>query len=184
MEKAYLFLADGFEEVEALTQVDLLRRADVDIKTVSITDSLEVVGRSRIKVTADEMWGDHDRDDADMLILPGGMPGTQYLMEHEGLRKLLKKAADDGKWVCAICAAPTVLADIGILEGKKATCYPGLESKLKGAEVVTDKEVVKSGKVITSRGPGTSTAFGLKLIDALKGDDCADMIRKDLVYGG
>ena len=157
MKSVLVFLADGFEEVEALTVVDLLRRADFDVKTVSISDSLTVRGRSRIEVSADQMWDEAETDRADMLVLPGGMPGTTYLMNHEGLRAALQKAAKEKRYTAAICAAPTVLADLGLLDGRKATCYPGLESRLKehGASVTVDKEVVKDGHVITSRGAGT-----------------------------
>ena len=181
--KVYVFLADGFEEIEALTVVDLLRRAGAQVTTVSISDQETLIGRSRIPVIADAMWSEHITDDADMLVLPGGQPGTTYLGKHSGLRKQLKEAAAKDVYVTAICAAPTVLADHGILEGRKATCYPGLESQLKaaGAEVVTDKEVVKDGKVVTSRGAGTAMAFALKLIDVLFGDKAENEIKKSIV---
>ena len=184
MSKAYLFLADGFEEIEALTVVDLLRRASIEIKTVSISDTPQVVGRSRIAVGADEMWDDAKPETADVLILPGGMPGTTYLMQHKGLRKLLKKAAGEGRLLAAICAAPTIFGDLGLLEGKKATCYPGMENQLGGAEVVLDKEVVKDGNIITSRGAGTAIPFALKLIEELLDRDVALDIKKSIVYGG
>ena len=182
MSNVLLFLADGFEEVEALTVVDLLRRANIDIQTVSISDSLQVVGRSRIAVMADKMWDEADPDRADMLVLPGGMPGTKYLKEHKGLRKALVKAHEEGRRIAAICAAPTVFGDLGLLEGVKACCYPGMESELKGAEVVVDKEVVKDERIITSRGAGTAIPFALKLIEVLCGKDAADNIRKSIVF--
>ncbi|MDO4620579.1 MAG: DJ-1/PfpI family protein [Lachnospiraceae bacterium] len=182
MSSAYVFLADGFEEVEALTTVDLLRRADIDVKTVSISDSLTLRGRSKIEVIADMMWDEAKPDAVDMLILPGGMPGTTYLMNHKGLGKALKKAAEEGRFVAAICAAPTVLGALGLLKGKKATCYPGMESQLGGAEIVLDKEAVRDDKVITSRGAGTSAAFALKLIKALEGEDRARAVAREIVY--
>ena len=180
-----VFLADGFEEIEALTAVDLLRRADVEVTTVSISDSDELVGRSRIHMKADTMWNDEIADQADMLILPGGQPGTTYLGQHKGVLKALEKAKAEGRYIAAICAAPTVLAKQGILQGKDATCYPGLENVLKegGANVVIDKKVVRDGKIITSRGAGTAAAFALKLIDVLLGDKAENAIKESIVYG-
>ena len=133
MSRVCIFLADGFEEVEALTVVDLLRRADIKIDMVSISDTLQVRGRSDIEVTADVMWDEAHAEKSDMLILPGGMPGVKYLGEHKGLTELLMKYAAEGRLLAAICAAPTVFGQLGLLKGRKATCYPGLEDKLIGA---------------------------------------------------
>lgn len=184
MSRACIFMADGFEEIEALTVVDLLRRANIEVTMVSISDSINLVGRSRITVAADAMWSEGITDDCDLLVLPGGQPGTTYLGQHKGLKAQLVKAAGNGKYIAAICAAPTVLANHGLLKGVKATCYPGLESVLKegGAEVVTEKAVVKDGKIITSRGAGTAVQFALKLIDALLGDKVEDQIKDSIVY--
>ena len=181
--KVCVFLADGFEEIEALAVVDILRRAGANVQTVSISDSDMLVGRSRIRVQADVMWKDDIADGADLLVLPGGQPGTTYLGQHEGLKKALAKAKKEERYIAAICAAPTVLAEQGLLEGKKATCYPGLESVLQngGAETVTDKQVVKDGKIITSRGAGTAVAFALKLVDVLFGDDAEKQLKKSIV---
>ena len=140
----YIFLADGFEEIEALAPVDILRRAEVDVKMVSINDKLEVTGSHGIAVHADVLLKEVS-EKADMLILPGGMPGTLNLQKCQPLCDMLKKA--DG-YVAAICAAPSVLGGLGLLKGKKATCYPGFEDKLEGAECVCDPVVV-SGKTIT-----------------------------------
>lgn len=184
MSKALVFLADGFEEVEALTVVDLLRRADIDVVTMSISDSTQLIGRSRIEVTADMMFKKEAAEQADMIILPGGQPGTTYLGEHKGVRKVLAWAKEHDKYIAAICAAPTVLAQEGILKGKKATCYPGLEPRLRdgGAEVITERQVVKDGKVITSRGAGTAIPFALKLIEVLSGEDTAADVRRGIVF--
>ena len=185
MGKVLLFLADGFEEIEALAVVDLLRRADIDVQTVSIGSTKRAVGRSRIAVEADVLFSKADREDAEMLILPGGMPGTRYLGGHEGLRDLLLARYADGAYVAAICAAPTVLAMHGLLKGKTATCYPGLEDKLLdgGASVRTDSEVIRDGRVITSRGAGTAIPFGFALIEALRDRETAEAVRKGIVYG-
>ncbi|MDD5858975.1 MAG: DJ-1/PfpI family protein [Eubacteriales bacterium] len=185
MSRAVVFLADGFEEVEALTVVDLLRRAGIEVVTVSISDSLTLVGRSHIEVGADVMFGDLQHpEQADMFILPGGQPGTTYLGEHEGVAKTLAAANEAKKYICAICAAPTVLAKQGYLKGRKAACYPGLENVLEenGAEPVTDEEVVKDGRFITSRGVGTAIPFALKLIKVLAGEDRAREIGRSIVY--
>ena len=182
MKKAMIFLADGFEEIEALAVVDLLRRGSVETAMVSIMDSLTVTGRSGITVKADVMWEAADPADTDAFILPGGMPGTTHLMNHAGLRKLLADAAVEGRLVTAICAAPTVLADIGLLKGKKACCYPGLEEKLAGAETSCEEEVIRDGNIITSRGAGTAIPFGLAIIAALLGEEKADEIKKSIVY--
>ena len=183
MSRVCIFLADGFEEVEALTVVDLLRRAEIKIDMVSISDTLQVRGRSNIEVTADLMWDDAKPELSDMLILPGGMPGVTYLGEHKGLTDLIKEYAKDGKLLAAICAAPTVFGQLGILEGKKATCYPGLEDKLLGADVITDERVVTDGNITTSRGVGTAISFALRLIAILKDEATANRVKSGIVYG-
>jgi len=183
MSKVCIFLADGFEEVEALTPVDLLRRAGIEVVTVSMNETREVTGRSRITVLADTLWADSQPDTADMLVLPGGQPGVKNLGAHEGLTSLLKKYADEGRLLAAICAAPTIFGALGIVDGKKATCYPGLEDRLTGAYVVTDQRVVTDGNITTSRGAGTSVAFALRLIEILKDKDEAEKVAAGIVYG-
>jgi len=163
MGKVYIFLAEGFEEIEALTVVDLLRRAQIEINMVSITGSLQVTGSHQISVMADVLFEDAKFDDADMLVLPGGLPGTINLMKHEGLDKLLRKFHSESKNMAAICAAPTILGNKGLLEGKKATCYPGCENELTGSTVLYD-DVVIDGNIITSRGLGTAIDFALAII--------------------
>ena len=162
MSEVKVFLADGFEEIEGLTVVDLLRRAGIDVKTVSIMGRLEICGAHGIDVKADEIYENADFSDAEMLVLPGGMPGTLHLKEHEGLRAILEKANEDGKKLAAICAAPTVLGGLGFLQGKKAVCYPSMEEGLTGAEVLYDN-VVTDGNITTSRGLGTAIDFALRV---------------------
>lgn len=181
MKKAYLFFAEGFEEVEALTVVDLLRRGKVDCVTVSITGDYDVTGSHGIVIRADRLFDEGDLSDADMIILPGGMPGTNYLKAHAGLDKLIHQYADAGKYLAAVCAAPTVFGEKGLLKGKNATCYPGLEAGLVSANPKTDP-VVHDGQFITSRGMGTSIAFGLKLLELLEGDETSTAIGKAVVY--
>ena len=181
MKKAYLFFAEGFEEVEALTVVDLLRRAKIDCVTVSVSGDYDVTGSHGITIRADRMFGERDLNDADMLILPGGMPGTNNLKAHAGLDKLIRDYDASGKYLAAVCAAPTVFGEKGLLKDKDATCYPGLEEGLVGANKKTDP-VVFDGHFITSRGMGTCIDFGLKLIEILEGKDIADTIGKAVVY--
>ena len=181
MAKTAIFLADGFEEIEALTVVDLLRRAGIEITTASIMGRKSVEGSHKITVEADALLEDLDFDSFDMLILPGGMPGTTNLDNCAPLKAQIQKFADAGKLLAAICAAPTVYGGMGLLKGKKATCYPGREGDLTGAEVQTT-EVVKDGNFITSRGMGTAIPFGLAIIEQFQGEKAAKDMAKKIVY--
>lgn len=182
MSRVYVFLADGFEEIEGLTVVDLLRRAGIDTETVSVAKERKVTGSHGIEVTADTLFADNDYEKAEMLVLPGGMPGTLNLQKHEGLTELFRKHYAAGKKVAAICAAPSVLGGLGMLEGKRAVCYPGFEEKLTGAQVGTEKVAV-DGNVTTSRGMGTAIDFGLSLISQLTDQETAEKIRAGILYG-
>jgi 4-methyl-5(b-hydroxyethyl)-thiazole monophosphate biosynthesis len=176
----YLFLADGFEEVEALTIVDVLRRAGVALKTVSVMKDLTVTGAHGVAIVADELFEDADCVQCEMIILPGGGPGTQRLLAHEGLKRLLTDFAAAGKRIAAICAAPMVLAKHGLLKGRKATIYDGMEDELANAEYVKEA-VVTDGQFITSRGPGTAMSFAFALAKILAGDAVADKVRSDML---
>lgn len=182
MAEAYIFLADGFETVEALTVVDLLRRAGHRAETVSVMGRKQVESAQKIMVEADALFEDMSFEEDAMLVLPGGMPGTLHLGEHTGLRKLIEKWNKSGKHLAAICAAPSVLGSLGILQGKKAVCYPGFEDKLTGAEVL-DSRVVTDGNVTTSRGMGTAIPFGLELIRILDGEELSSQIKESIIYG-
>lgn len=181
MSNVLIFLADGFEEVEALTVVDLLRRADIDITTVSIEDTMTVTGRSNITVEADKLIDDVDFDSADTIVLPGGMPGTKNLAACKVLMNHVDKYAEHGKRLCAICAAPTVYGKCGLLKGKRACCYPGMEQDLLDA-VVTYDPVTVDGNFITSRGAGTAIDFALAIIEQIKGRNIAENISKSIVF--
>lgn len=172
----YLFLAEGFEEIEALCPVDMLRRADIPTATVSVTGKKEVRGAHGITVTADLLYSETDLADADMLVLPGGMPGTMGLLACDALVSTLKIFAKSGGLVAAICAAPMVLGRAGILEGKVATCYPGFEDELSGATVSEDKVVV-CDNIITAAGMGVAIDFSCALIDAIKGEGASKKIK-------
>lgn len=181
MSKVYVFLAEGFEEIEGLTVVDLLRRANIETEMVSVMEGKQIKGSHGIKVTADSMFTDVDFSDADFLVLPGGMPGTLNLGNHEGLCELLKKHYGEGKNIAAICAAPSIFGQLGFLNGRIATCYPGFESKLEGAIVCATKVAVDEN-VITSRGLGTAIEFALKLIEVIVGLEKAMEIREGIIY--
>lgn len=180
MDKVIVFLADGFEEIEALTVVDVLRRGGVDVSTVSIMERLNVMGAHNIEVNADMLFDMAQNSSADMLVLPGGGVGTQNLKEHDGVNRLCARFAEDGKYVTAICAAPSVLGVRGLLKGKCAVCYPGFEPQLEGAEIGSDK-VVADGKFVTSKGPGTAADFALALLAIIKGQSAADKVRAGML---
>ena len=180
MKKVYVFLAEGFEEMEAVTPIDLLRRAGVDAKLVSVTGNRAVTGAHGVTYLADLLFEEIE-EDADMLVLPGGLPGTTNLQAHEGLTKLLLKQHEAHKWVAAICAAPMVLGALGIVKDRHATIYPGIEDKLIGAAPLTD-EVVVDGNVITSRAPGTAIPFAIALAELLTDEKTAAALTEDLVF--
>ena len=181
MAKVYVFLADGFEDIEALGTVDILRRGGQDVKTVSITDNEYVETAHGVTVKADLCFGDADFSDADMLVLPGGMPGAEHLNAHEGLRNALTAHAAAGRHIAAICAAPSVLASLGLLEGRNATAHAGFQDKLAGA-IVHDEEVVVDGSITTSYGLGGAIPFALELVRQLAGPAEADRIQKAIAY--
>ena len=179
--KVYIFLADGFEDIEGLTVVDLMRRAQIDIKTVSIKDIRDITTSHGIHMQTDLVFKETDFSDADMLVIPGGMPGTKYLGEYQPLCDLLTDFYKQGKKVAAICAAPTVFAQIGFLHGKKATAYPSCMDGL-GDAVRLEDNVVVDGNITTSRGLGTAIDFSLSLISQLLGQEKADQIAESVVY--
>lgn len=181
MKKAYLFFATGFEEVEALTVVDILRRGGVECKTVSVTGDYDVTSSHAVTIRADLLFEEQSLEDGDMLILPGGIPGTPNLKAHAGLDKLIRQYHEAGKYLAAVCAAPTVYGEKGLLQGRKATCFPGMESGLVGAEHREDK-VVCDGQFITSRGMGTCIDFGLTLLAKLTDEANAQTVGQKIVY--
>ena len=179
MSKALVFVADGFEEIEALTAVDLLRRGGVDVATVSVGKGVCREGAHRVTVCCDCELTDDVFEGADMLVLPGGWPGAENLCKEPLLRARLTEFAAAGKWIGAICAAPYALGDLGLLKGRKATCYPGFEQYLTGADF-TGALVERDGRIITGRGPGAATEFALALVDALQGEAAAAEVRAGL----
>ncbi len=181
MNKVVVFLADGCEEIEALTPIDVLRRANVNVVGVSISDTLIVKGGHNIVIMADKLFNEVDFDKVDMVVLPGGLGGRDNLMAHKGVVDICKKLNSKGKFVTSICASPSVLGENNILKGRKAICYPGFESQLKGAEIVTEN-VVEDENIITSRGPATALEFSLKLAEVLVGREAAENVAKGMLY--
>ena len=173
----YCFLADGFEEVEAIAPVDILRRAGIEVKTVGVTGEI-VASSHNIKVVPDIALSEVVLDDKlEAVILPGGLPGATNLEESCEVQKAIDFAADNDKYVCAICAAPQILGHKGLLKGREAIAYPGFENELEGA-IISEKYVAVDGKFITAKGAGVATEFGLAIVSALKDKDTAEKIGK------
>lgn len=179
MAKVLVFLAEGFEEIEAVTPIDILRRAGADVCTVGVGGKL-IKGAHGIAVEADVAIGD-EISDFDMLILPGGMPGTDNLEKNETVISLVKKAYSEGKYIGAICAAPKILGALGMLEGKAATSFPEFQSFLKGAKV-TQEPVVFDGNIITAKGAGAAAKFAFALVTALFGEKAAAELSSKMHY--
>ncbi|MBQ8500699.1 MAG: DJ-1/PfpI family protein [Bacteroides sp.] len=180
MGTVYVFFADGFEEIEALTAVDVLRRAGVNVAIVSVTPDEIVKGAHQVPILCDVNIENCDFYDAEMLLLPGGMPGAATLAECKDLNKQLLRFAEAGKPIAAICAAPMVLGKLGILKGKKATCYPGFEQYLDGA-ICTGALVEKDGNIITGKGPGAAMDFALAIVELLKGDEMVKELKAGMI---
>lgn len=181
MKNVLLFLADGFEEIEALATVDVLRRAGVQVTTVSINPTEVVTGAHGIPVIADALFADCIPAEADMLVLPGGMPGAANLDAHEGLRAAISAHAEAGKWLAAICAAPMVYGHMGLLNGKNVTCYPGFEGELAGA-TYTAAPVEKDGNIITGKGPAVVLPFAYALAEVLVGEEVVAQVKNGMLY--
>lgn len=178
----YLFLADGFEEVEALFTLDVLRRAELDVKTVAVSESKTVMGTHNIPVIADLHESELNSTLPEAIILPGGMPGTTNLEESAIVVDMIHLAMQNQALVCAICAAPSILGIMGYLKNKDATCFPGFEQYLDGAIIKNDR-VVRDGNIITSKGMGCAAEFSLAIVEALLGKEKADQIaRSAFIY--
>lgn len=181
MKKLGVFMANGCEEIEALTVVDLARRAGIEVAMISITGEKLVKGAHGIDFNTDIPAEYMDFDMLDGIVLPGGMPGTLNLAANEYVQKIIAQFASEGKLVSAICAAPSVLGEAGLLNGKKATSYPGFEEKLLGAEISTDSVVVDEN-IITSRGMGTAIDFALAIIEYMLDKETAAKLGKGIIY--
>lgn len=173
MKKIAVHLADGFEEVEAISIIDVLRRAGFHVTIVSMNKLMEVNGAHEITIKANVLFEDLDYDNIDMIVLPGGMPGAANLKAHSGLREQILNFNDSEKPMAAICAAPMVFGNLGLLKEKQATCYPGFEDELHGA-IITGEAVAEAGNIITGKGAGVAIKFALKIVEKFNGKEVAD----------
>ena len=182
--KVCAILTDGFETVECFAVVDILKRAGIEVDTISITGKKEVVSAHGITVVADYLFGSYEFDKSEVIFLPGG-PGTKNYFDRKVLMNLLTEYNDNGNRIAAICAAPSVLGKLGFLKGKKATCFPGYEDTLEGAICLGSKvKTVTDGNITTSRGMGTSIDLGLELVRILVSDKAAKDLAKNIQYEG
>jgi protein deglycase len=176
----YVFLASGFEEIEAVAVIDVLRRAKLEVVIVSVVGEKKVIGAHGIALEADVLFESQDFKNGSMLILPGGMPGTRNLEAFQPLTKLISEYYRAGKYLAAICAAPLIYGKMNLLRNEEAICYPGFEEDLIGA-VLSKQRVVSSGKMITAKGAGCAIEFGLKIVEILKGKEDADKIAEAMI---
>lgn len=174
----YVFLADGFEIIEALAPVDMLRRAKIDVKTVGVSSEI-VTSSCGVGVKCDMTIDEFDFYDVEAVVLPGGMPGTLNLENSSAVQKVIDNANNTNAFICAICAAPSILGHKGLLSGKKAVCFPGFENSLEGCESSCEY-VVTDGKFITAKGAGVCIDFGLEIVKQLRGGELSDEIRKSI----
>lgn len=181
MNKIYVFLADGFETVEALAPIDVMRRAGLKVTTVSIMGRHEVLSAQGVPVVADALMGDFSLSDADAIVLPGGSEGTENLSACASVREEIERMNNEGKLIAAICAAPMVLGRMGLLKGRNATCYPGCETDLDGA-CYTAAAVEKDGNIITACGPGVSFDFGFAIVAHFCGNEAVATLRSQMQF--
>ena len=179
MKKVIVFLAEGFEEIEAISIIDTLRRAQIEVTTASITNDKMVKGAHEIEVKTDKLFDEIDFSNYDLIALPGGMPGAKNLNEHEGLKEQIKNFAEN-KMIGAICAAPMILGGMGLLKGKRATCYPGFEPELIEA-IVTNEPVTVDGNIVTGKGPAFAIQFALQLVELLAGKASRDEVANGML---
>lgn len=177
----YILLADGFEEAEAIVPADLLRRTGAEVALVGVTGRV-VTGAHGIAVQSDLELAQVKQDALELLMLPGGLGGVQNIGASPAAMELIRDAAEAGRYVAAICAAPSLLGKLGLLDGRRAVCYPGLEKAMGAADAQTGHSVVADGRFITGEGPGAAFDFGLKLVETLKGADAAEQVRHDACW--
>ncbi len=178
--RAGILLAEGFEEIESVTPIDLLRRGGVEVTVIGVSD-LEVTGSHGMPVRTDVKLDDADTDSLDVLVLPGGMPGSSNLAADDRVNMLVRQFAAQGKLIAAICAAPAlVLAPLGVLDGRRATCYPAMKERAPGIDF-SDEGVVKDGNIITGQGAGKAAEFALAVLEALEGRETAEKIGRSIL---
>jgi 4-methyl-5(b-hydroxyethyl)-thiazole monophosphate biosynthesis len=181
MKRIAVHMAEGFEEIEAINIIDVLRRAGLEVIVVSVTGKMEVTGAHRLKVIADVLFEQVDYDQVDMIVLPGGIPGATNLDAHSGLKEIIKKFDAEKKQLAAICAAPLVFGNLGLLDGRQAVCYPGFEKYLKGADILSIP-VIESENVITGRGAGVAMKFALKIVEKMVSVEKAETLAKQMLF--
>ena len=177
----YVFLATGFEDIEAIAPVDIMRRAGLEVQTVSITGEKVVMSAHGVGITSDLLLSDVDFSQAEMLVLPGGLPGSTNLDACKPLTSAIKRHFEAGGAIAAICAAPLVFGHLGLLEGRRATCYPGVEPELKGSSY-TAAIVERDGCIITGKGPAAAFEFGYTIVDFFLGEGASQPLRKGMIY--
>jgi len=180
MKHIAVHLAEGFEEIEAISIIDVLRRADFEVSIISVSGDLVVSGAHNIKVTADILFENTDYSSVDMIVLPGGMPGAENLKAHSGLREQILNFNDSKKPLGAICAAPMVFGNLGLLKDKNATCYPGFEDELHGA-IITGNDVEEADNIVTGKGAGVAIEFALKIVEMAKGKKVAHQLAQKMI---
>ncbi len=178
--KAFVLLANGFEEVEAITPIDVLRRAGIEVTTLSIHESKKLLGAHNVIIAADALLADKIDESADIIITPGGMPGSKHLKESTLVQKMLKKQHEENRYIASICASPIVLESSGVIKDTNFTCYPGFESEIQSGNFVDDR-IVHDKKIVTAKGPGVAMEFSLKLVEILKGKEAADNIKQAMI---
>lgn len=178
----YILLGNGFETVEALAPCDVMRRAGLDVSLVALGPNLEVTSGQGVKVLADITLDQVSTKDMELLMLPGGLGGVSEILNSMPAMILIQKAAEKGKWVCAICAAPTILAQLGLLDRRNAVVYPGMEEQMFSAVVLKGEHVVEDGRFITGEAAGSSIEFGLKLVEVLKGKEIMEQVKNGIHY--
>ncbi|NLB68242.1 MAG: DJ-1/PfpI family protein [Lentisphaerae bacterium] len=183
VKKAVVVLANGFEEIEALSIVDVLRRGEVEVSVLALdTSQTEVVGAHEIRVIADGVWNDDVINSADAIVLPGGLGCMQALRADAKVLDAIRKFNAEGKYVAAICASPAVLQEAGVLGGRKAVCYPGMEDHIKDAEYCEEASVVRDGNIVTGSGPATAMEFALEVLETLHGKQVRDGVAGGLLF--
>ncbi len=182
MKKVGIFLADGFEEIEGLTSVDAMRRAGYEVTTISIMDKKLITGSHNIRVYADMMFDDVDIDGFDAIVLPGGGVGTENLLKHEGVKNAVKRYNEAGKIIGAICAAPIVLSEAGVLDGLHATCYPGCQERFSDKVIYTGVQVDQEKNIVTGNGMGAALPFALALVMAISGEEDVAKVKEGVAW--
>jgi 4-methyl-5(b-hydroxyethyl)-thiazole monophosphate biosynthesis len=180
MKNIAVHLAEGFEEIEAVSIIDILRRAEIKVTVISVTEKLEVTGSHGIKIIADQLFNTVNYNLVDMIVLPGGLPGANNLNEHPGLREQILNFNESRKPLGAICAAPLVFGHLGILNNKKATCYPGFENQLHGA-IITHENIEVADHIITGKGAGVAIEFALSIVEMIKGQEQANELAHKII---